>query len=146
MQRQSRRSMRLANRYDCGWADLGACLRSICATAAEVLGVDRVGVWLLDGADSLRCAEVFERATRRHSGGASLAAGRFSRFLEALRTQRVIEASDVRVDSRLQEIAAGQWLAPVPTSIIAAAVRSSGDLSGVVCFRSDGRAARLAPR
>jgi PAS domain S-box-containing protein len=133
MQRQSAALMRLANRYDCGWTDLEACLRSICATAAEVLGVDRVGVWLLDG-ESFRCAELFERATRRHSGGSVLAAGRFSRFLEALRTQRVIEASDVRVDSRLQEIAAGQWLAPVPTSIIAAAVRSSGDLSGVVCF------------
>ena|GEM_PF-768246 len=141
MQRQSAALMRLANRYDCGWADLGACLRSICATAAEVLGVDRVGVWLLDGdGRSLCCTEQFERSTQRHSEGGSLAAGRFSRFLEALRTQRVIEASDVRLDSRLQEIAAGQWLAPAPTSIIAAAVRSSGDLSGVVCFDQMGAA------
>jgi PAS domain S-box-containing protein len=133
MQRQSAALMRLANRYDCGWADLEASLRSICATATEVLGVDRVSVWLLEG-ESLRGADVFERATRRHSEGSVLPAGRFCRFLEALRTQRVIEASDVRVDSRLQEIASGQWLAPVPASIIAAAVRSSGDLSGVVCF------------
>ncbi len=135
MQRQSAALMRLANRYDCGWADLEACLRSICAAATEVLGVDRVSVWLLDSEGrTLRCAELFERATQRHSEGGSLAANRFPRFLEALRTQRVIEAADVRADSRLQEIAAGQWLAPVPTSIIAAAVRSSGDLSGVVCF------------
>ncbi len=139
MQRQSAALMRLANRYDCRWEDLEACLRSICTTASEVLGVDRVGVWVLEG-DSFRCAEVFERGPRRHSGGSVLAAGRFCRFLEALRTQRVIEASDVQVDSRLQEIAAGQWLAPVPTSIIAAAVRSSGDLSGVVSFEQMGAA------
>lgn len=139
MQRQSAALMRLANRYDCGWADLEACLRSICATAGEVLGVDRVSVWVLDG-ESFRCVEVFERPARRHSGGGVLTAGRFSRFLEALRTQRVIEASDVRVDSRLQEIAAGEWLAPAPSSIIAAAIRSSGDLSGVVSFDQMGAA------
>ena len=139
MQRQSMALMRLANRYDCRWADLEACLRSICATAAEVLGVDRVGVWLLDSEGrALRCAELFERATQINSEGGSLPAARFSRFLEALRTQRVIEASDVRADSRLQEIAAGQWLVPVPASIIAAAVRSSGDLSGVVFFDCSG--------
>ena len=133
MRRQSTALMRLANRYDSGWADLDACLRSICATAAEVLAVDRVGVWLLkDDARTLRCAELYESGARRHSEGGTLPASRFPRYLETLRTQRVIEASDPRSDSRLQEIAAGQWLSPAATSIIAAAVRSSGELTGVV--------------
>jgi len=137
MQRQSLALMRLSNRYDCGWADLDACLRSICANAAEVLEVDRVGVWLLDdGARNLRCAELYERAERKHGGGdrAPFPANRFSRYLETLRTQRVIEATNLKGDARLQEIAAGEWLAPVATSIIAAAVRTSGELTGVVSF------------
>ena len=143
MQRQSLALMRLSNRYDCGWADLDACLRSICASAAEVLEVDRVGVWLLDdGARNLRCAELYERAGRRHGGGdsAALPTNRFPRYLETLRTQRVIEATDLQGDARLQEIAAGQWLAPVATSIIAAAVRTSAELTGVVSFDQVGTA------
>jgi signal transduction histidine kinase len=143
MQRQSLALMRLSNRYDCGWADLDACLRSICGSAAEVLEVDRVGVWLLDeGARNLRCAELYERAGRRHGGGdsAALPANRFPRYLETLRTQRVIEATDLQGDARLQEIAAGQWLAPVATSIIAAAVRTSAELTGVVSFDQVGTA------
>ena len=141
MRRQSTALMRLANRYDSGWTDLDACLRSICATAAEVLGVERVGVWLLkDDARTLRCAELYERGTQRHSEGSTLSASRFPRYLETLRTQRVIEATDPRADSRLQEIAAGQWLSPAATSIIAAAIRSSGELTGVVSFDQLGAA------
>jgi PAS domain S-box-containing protein len=141
MHRQSVALMRLANRYDCGWADLNACLRSICTTAVEVLEVDRVGVWLLDeGARSLRCAELYERATQRHSGGGSLSANRFPRYLEALRTQRVIESTDPRGDSRLQELSGGQWLVPEAASLIGAAVRTSGELTGVVSFDQVGTA------
>ncbi len=140
MHRQSVALMRLSNRYDCGWANLDACLRSICSSAARVLEVDRVGVWLLEeDGRALRCAELYRRAAQEHGqGSGSLPANRFTRFLETLRTQRVIEAADVSGDARLHEIAAGQWLAPVPTSIIAAAVRTSGELTGVASFEQLG--------
>lgn len=135
MRRQSTALMRLANRYDSGWTDLDGALRSICATAAEVLEVDRVGVWLLqDDARTLRCVELYERGSQRHTSGGTLSASRFPRYLETLRTQRVIEAAEPRRDSRLQEIAGGQWSSPPATSLIAAAIRSSGELSGVASF------------
>ena len=135
MQRQSAALMRLANRQDAQWADLASTVRAICATAADVLAVDRIGVWMLEeGGRVLRCTHLYERACDRHSEGGTLPTSRFPRFLESLRSQRVIESQDLHSDPRLQEFSAGQWLDPAAVAIIAAAVRSSGDLTGIVSF------------
>ena len=135
MQRQSAALMQLANRYDSGWTDLESTLRAICAIAADVLEVDRVGIWLLEeGARTLRSSQLYERETGRYGEAVELATNRFPRYLETLRSQRVIESENLQGDARLAEIAAGQWLAPAARSIIAAAIRTSGELAGVVSF------------
>jgi len=134
-QRQSTALLGLANRQEGTRSDLTSRLRAICGTAADVLDIDRVGIWLLeDGGSSLRCRELYDRTLDQHIDGILLSASRFPRFLEFLRTERVIEAEHIEVDSHLQEIAADQWMAPAARSVVAAAVRTSGELTGVVTF------------
>lgn len=134
-QRQSTALLGLANRQEAAGSDLTSRLRAICGTAADVLDIDRVGTWLLeDGGRSLRCRELYDRSLDQHIDGILLSTSRFPRFLEIVRTERVIEAERIELDSRMQEIAADQWMAPAASSVVAAAIRLSGELAGVVTF------------
>jgi PAS domain S-box-containing protein len=135
MQRQSDALLRMASRNSStGWRGLGAELEGIAADAAQVLGVDRVGIWLLEDEDaSLRCAALYERGCARRSEALMLLpTSRVPLYLSALRSQRVIDGASVEGDPRLTEF--NEALQPLAgaRSIVAAAIRRSGELSGVV--------------
>jgi PAS domain S-box-containing protein len=135
MQRQSEALLRFASRNDTDNSELAPALRTICVGAADVLAVDRVSIWLIDQVThNLRCTEFHQRGVTRNWERVALPASRFSLYLETLRHQRVIESENVQDDPRLQEVAQGQLLAPAARSIIAAAIRISGELAGVVSF------------
>ncbi len=118
-------------------ASANESLQVICERAAGVLEVDRAAIWLLqEDAGSLLRAELYERGHSRHGEGEALTlrTSEFPRYLAALRGERVVEAEDVHAEARLAELV--QATAPFATtkSIIAAAVRSAGELAGVVTF------------
>jgi PAS domain S-box-containing protein len=137
MQRQSEALVRLASRNDATWTELRARLRLICETSVDVLAAERVCIWLLDDdLRTLRCAADCGSRPGRPREGATIATSRLSSYLAALRSERVLEATDAPSDVRLSELLQAGLAWPGARSSIAAAVRSSGELSGFVLFES----------
>lgn len=81
--------------------DLDATVRRIDEAAAETLEVARVSIWFLDDARTkITCADLYERAARRHSAGTELHARDFGPYFQALATERNIAAHDAQRDPR----------------------------------------------
>lgn len=114
--------------------------RRVTETAAEVMAVERVGVWLLtDQRRALRCANLFERSKGVHSSGATLQASEFPEYFRALELRKTIPAEVANVDPRTSALAK-VYLAPLGiTSILDAAIFVGGDAVGVVCHEHTGR-------
>jgi PAS domain S-box-containing protein len=69
--------------------------------AAQVLGIERVGVWLYDAEGTrLFCNDLYERTPDRHSAGAMLLESDFRNEFESLKTAKYIDASDPFTDPR----------------------------------------------
>lgn len=116
-------------------ASANESLQVIGASAAGVLEVDRAAIWLLqEDAGALLCAELYERGDSRGREGVALLTRDFPRYLAALRGERVVEAEDLHADPRLSELIQAASFFAATKSIIAAAVRSAGELAGVVTF------------
>jgi K+-sensing histidine kinase KdpD len=65
--------------------------RRIAEIAADTLAVDRVGVWLFTpDHQALRCATLFERPTREHSGGAVLRVADAPAYFRSVTERRVV--------------------------------------------------------
>src|SRR5574343_942903 len=76
-------------------APLGMMLSILTESAAQMSGVQRVSIWALTGDhQELRCLELYERTSGRHSKGGSLAADRYPRYFQALHTGTCIAADD----------------------------------------------------
>ena len=133
MQRQSDTLVRLASQGETKVTDLPTELTTICVTAADVLQADRTAIWLLDeDARVLRCAEVCSRQRSRPGAGPALHTERFPTYLEALRTERVIASDDAQHDARLDEVVRPGIPFESTCSVLAAGIRRSGELAGVV--------------
>jgi diguanylate cyclase (GGDEF)-like protein/PAS domain S-box-containing protein len=131
-----------------GQGDIDAALKQITETAADVLDVERVGVWDLvenEGGQEGRvivCRDLYERTPRRHSAGARIAATDAPHYFAALERERAIRAHDARVDLRTREFRAG-YLDPLGiTSMLDAPVFLRGKMVGVVCHEHTGPARR----
>ena len=118
---------------------LPAALREISAAAAEMLEVERVGVWFFTpDRQAIHCAELFERTPALHSAGGELTAQRYPVYFKALETERTIAASDARLDPRTSGFTE-TYLDPFSvTSMLDAPVRRLGQMAGVVCFEHTG--------
>ena len=137
VQRQSDALLKLASRNQSARSDLRSILRGICESSAEVLGTDRVCIWLFEeDTRTLRCAMDCGSKAGRRREGTSIATSRFPQFFFVLRSERVVEADDLLADPRLTELAEAGLIWPGAKSVIAAAVRSSGELAGMVFFES----------
>lgn len=111
--------------------ELGRGLARITETAAEILGVARVGVWFFSAdASSLECADRYEAATHAHCSGLVLQRHEFPVYFAALTTAFVLDVSDLRGDPRTRELA-DAWRGVV--AALACPVRWRGGLRGVVC-------------
>jgi PAS domain S-box-containing protein len=137
VQRQSDALLKLASHNQAERTDLWTILRGICESSAETLVMDRVCIWLFeDDARTLRCAADCGRRAGRRREGTAIATNRLPQFLAVVRTERVIHADEMESDSRLQELVQVGMIWPGAKSLIAAAVRSSGELTGIVLFES----------
>ncbi len=134
MQAQQAALVRLATEPALAEGRLDDLWPVLTATVADVLGVERVNVWEFspDGAE-LRCLVNFERSTRRHSAGDVLPMHRYPRYVAALRSGLVIEASDVHQDPRTAELAADYWSPLGIASSLDTPVRLRGRVVGVLC-------------
>ena len=119
--------------------DFTAAAMELTERASAAMKVERVSVWLgHPGTGSLRCVDLFERSTGRHSGGMIVQAENCPRYFEALATDRAIDASDAPRDPRTAELQA-DYLAPLNiASLLDAPIRASGRVEGVVSFEQVG--------
>jgi PAS domain S-box-containing protein len=122
-------------------SDFAAFVGTLTRRVADVLGVARVGVWLLDGDGGLMdCADLFDAQEGRHTCGTRIERDRYPRYFSALESHRVLAAHDARADARTAELRAG-YLVPLGiTSMLDAPVWRGGRVAGVVCHEHVGPA------
>lgn len=110
----------------------------ICSTA---LRVERVGVWLLEGAgERLVCPNLFVRSEDRCRTGGSIDLDAVPAYREALGTRKVIVADDAQHAAATRELA-DIYLRPLGiTSMLDAPVFRGGEVVGVVCLEHVGPA------
>src|SRR5688572_22387772 len=64
-------------------------------TGARILDVERASVWLYaDDRSRIRCMDLFESGSRRHSGGTELAVAEYPSYFQALEAGIAVVASD----------------------------------------------------
>jgi PAS domain S-box-containing protein/putative nucleotidyltransferase with HDIG domain len=113
--------------------DLGEALRIIAETVADSLDVERVEVWLVEGEEgAVTCAELFQRTSREHSCGRKPVLTDHPRYSAALRSERVIIASDARRDPRTSEFSDTHLIPLGIGALIDVAVRLGGDVVGIL--------------
>lgn len=119
--------------------DFEAAAELITETAADVIDVHRVNLWLFeDGGATLRCVDHFDRSTGTHDAGAPLAADNYPEYFEALEENRSLAADDVTTDPRTAELL-DDYLEPNGiTSLLDATLRSEGEVIGVLCHEHVG--------
>lgn len=114
--------------------DVTAAVRIVTEAAADVLGVARTSVWVFDeGRTLLRCLDVFERASGRHTGADPLRLSDAPTYFQAVEEGRILAAHDASHDPRTRDFAEA-YLAPLGiTSLLDATVRTGGRVVGVIC-------------
>ncbi len=116
-------------------------LSMITELAAETLETARVSVWLYnDERTKIRCADLYERAGRRHSSGAELTASDYPAYFRALAEERAIAADDAVADPRTREFSPHYLEPHGVTSMLDAPIRGGGRMVGVICHEHTGPA------
>jgi two-component system cell cycle sensor histidine kinase/response regulator CckA len=118
---------------------LETVFRRVTETAANVLNVARVGVWLLvDERRALRCVDLFERSKATHAAGITLQVCAFPEYFAALERRKTIPAEVALTDARTGELA-DAYLTPLGiTSMLDATIFVGGEVVGVVCHEHIG--------
>ncbi len=120
-------------------ASLGPVFERVTEAAANVLDVERVGIWLLaDERCLLQCVDLFERGKTVHSAGATMRVDEFPEYLAALGRRKTLPAENVVVDPRTTRLA-DAYLAPLGiTSKLDAPIYVGGEVIGVLCHEHIG--------
>lgn len=122
-----------------GGSNLATLFRRETELVAHALGIARVGIWLFDDEhQSIRCHQLFERATGRSSGGTVLLATDFPTYFRALEAQRQIAARDVRDDPVASELRDAYFEPLGISSTLDAPLYRAGEVVGVVCHEHVG--------
>src|SRR5690606_14435458 len=81
-------------------------LRELSKTAARLLGVARVGTWVLDATRSkLTCLDLFNANTGRHSPGGVLTRAEAPQYFALTMQAEVVAVDDALTDGRTAELA-----------------------------------------
>ena len=120
--------------------DFESALSRITETAADVLDVSRVNVWLADeatGVDILTCVDHYDKTTGEHTQGMELVVEDYPAYLEALETTQAIAADNAREDPRTAELL--DYLdANNIGALLDGTLRSEGEVIGVICHEHVG--------
>lgn len=132
--------LRLATRETRRGTDRQRVFGYVTEQVCRALQADRAGVWLFDAEGRhLACADVFNRADKRHDDGTVLRVSDFPRYFEALRRGRGVDAADARNDSRTGELTHAYLMPFDISSKLDAPVRLGGNLAGAVCVEYKSR-------
>lgn len=113
--------------------------RRVCETAADAVGVERVGVWLfVNGDRALRCVSLFERSKRKHSKGACVPLAVPSEYVRAVAMAPLLAADEARTDPRTAELGAAYLTPNGISSVLDAPLMRDDRLVGVLCLEHVG--------
>lgn len=117
--------------------DFDAAVQRLTATMAELVGTERVGLWLFSpDRRSLRCVDVYTRSLGVHARAADLAAS--GEYLCSLQASLTLATGDAERDPRTLEFA-HDYLRPLGiTAMLDAPVRRDGRVVGVLCHEHVG--------
>ncbi|WP_205231454.1 EAL domain-containing protein [Azospira oryzae] len=110
-------------------------------TAARLLGVDRVGIWLFDDSQrTIRCADLFERAGGSHSSGQRLQEADCPAYFAALESGEPIVADDALHHPATRDLNDAYLTPHGIGALLDYPVRQQGRLAGVLCHEQAGPA------
>ena len=136
MQRQSDMLLRVASHGTRdGWTGFRAALEGICVDTSEVMGADRVTIWLVeDEGATLSCTAFYERGSGVRAGELPKLPTSHALHLPALRNERVIDAAATfAMELRLRELSEATPTVSNPSrALLVAAIRRSGALIGTL--------------
>jgi len=113
---------------------LSDSLSDITRISAETLNVERVSVWLLsDNQELIRCFDLFELTSGKHSSGIELRRKEYPGYFKALHTGKIINASDATTDPRTCEFNEPYLSIIGITSMLDTPIIRNGKLVGVLC-------------
>lgn len=114
---------------------------AITEAAADLIGVERVGVWLYDEDRTLiRCGDLYERTSGAHFSGNELVGKDYPIYFAALEENRTITADDARLDPRTAEFRDSYLRERGITSMLDAPIRLERRAVGVLCHEHVGPA------
>jgi hypothetical protein len=118
-------------------APLEMTLSILTESAAQMSGVERVSIWALtEHQRELRCLDLYELSTRRHSSGVCLSASDYPAYFRALREEGCIVADDAALHPSTSEFARG-YLGPHQiTAMLDTPIHIRGDLEGRILHRA----------
>ena len=132
-ERQQQTLVDLATHEAVTSGDLDRALQRITETAADVLDIDRVNIWLAEGDDErLTCVDNYDRGAGEHTAGMELTTAEYPAYFEALETHRAIDAVDARSDVRTTELADYLETHDIG-ALLDGTLRSEGEVVGVIC-------------
>jgi len=105
----------------------------ISRVAAHSLMVARASIWFFtETRTNIRCANLYEQQTDRHSSGIELPSASFPRYFAELASEDVIAADQAQSDSRTSEFT-DSYFAPLGiTSSLDIPIRSEGKMVGIM--------------
>ena len=119
--------------------DLTATIRRLTETDAKTLGVARVSIWRYShDRTAIRCVDLYELESNRHSGGMELSASAYPAYFQALAEMDVIASDDAHRDARTCEFSEN-YLRPLGiNSMLDAPIHLGGTVDGVLCHEHVG--------
>src|SRR5262245_27851296 len=105
---------------------------------ARTLGIERVGIWLLEEG-TLRCVCQYRRSTDQHGDGEVLHTADFPAYGDALEQRRAIVANDARTHPHTRQLTRVYLEPNGITSMLDAPLLRRGRVAGVVCHEHVGR-------
>lgn len=108
--------------------------REITEHAAQLVGISRASVWYLeDGGHALACVDAYDARRKEHEAGERISTDEAGPYLEAIRNERTVAASDARRDPRTSCLRA-RYLEPRGlAALLDTPIWSRGALLGVLC-------------
>ncbi len=119
--------------------DTTSGLVTVTETAAEILTVERAGVWFFNEDQSkLVCRNLYDSRRNWHGSDALLSLPADSEYRDSLALGQVVSVSDLSEDSRTTEISREYFSTGGIVSLIHVPVRLKGDLAAVLSFEQVG--------
>lgn len=119
--------------------DLMGTIRQITEISAKTLGVARASIWRHNqDRTALRCMDLYEAGTGRHTAGMEFSANDFPAYFRALAALHPIVVEDAQSDARTGAFSESHFQPLGITSLLDVPIRLGGPEAGVLCHEHVG--------